>query len=561
MAIARTYGTLVRHDGRWVMDGVDPHVCIRLKHLFPRISKVQPPPYEFPDDPATAADLDWFTVRYPLTISGNDLAALQGRRMLFENNRAEVERIFAPNYVPPALPGVRDGQALRPYQHQLVDMVRLSRRLLCADEGGLGKTYEAAGMFLLSGALPAVAVCYPHLQGQWKEKIEEFTTLKCHLVKTLKPYALPDSADVIVFRWSQLRGWSDVWSVLQPKSVAFDEVQELRTGLASDRGGSSKRLIDDCDPITLGLTATPIYNWGTEIWNIYNIIKPELLGPFGDFVREWCGDSKGIKDPKALGTFLREQHAFIRRTRRDVGQQLPAVSRIVENIDFDEDEMHSVDDLAHRLALRATTGEFVERGQAVRELDMRVRQATGVAKAKTVARFVRIIVESGERVIVYGWHREVYEIWQDELKDLEPCMYTGSESPAQKERERQRFIEGKPKPIFISLRAGAGLDGLQHYCSVAVFGELDWSPSVHQQCIWRIDREGQKFPVSAIFLVTDEGSDPPMMEVLGLKASEASQITDPHLGVVVVDVDDSKLQGLVQKYLANPLAKRAAVPA
>jgi len=211
--------------------------------------------------------------------------------------------------------------------------------------------------------------------------------------------------------------------------------------------------------------------------------------------------------------------------------------------------------------LRATTGEFVERGQAVRELDMRVRQATGVAKAKTVARFVRIIVESGERVIVYGWHREVYEIWQDELKDLEPCMYTGSESPAQKERERQRFIEGKPKPIFISLRAGAGLDGLQHYCSVAVFGELDWSPSVHQQCIWRIDREGQKFPVSAIFLVTDEGSDPPMMEVLGLKASEASQITDPHLGVVVVDVDDSKLQGLVQKYLANPLAKRAAVPA
>jgi hypothetical protein len=307
----------------------------------------------------------------------------------------------------------------------------------------------------------------------------------------------------------------------------------------------------------LGLTATPIYNWGTEIWNIYEIIRPGLLGTREDFYREWCASSVGIKDPKALGTYLREQHTFLRRTRLDVGQDLPPVSRIIENIDYDFDAMHSVDDLAHRLAVRATTAEFTERGQAVRELDMRVRQATGIAKAKTVAQFVRLIIEGGERCVVYGWHREVYDIWLKELADLSPCMYTGSESPAQKAREFDRFTTGEPKPMFISLRAGAGLDGLQQHCSIAVFGELDWSPGVHQQCIWRLDREGQESPVSAIFLVTDEGSDPPMMEVLGLKASEASQIVDPHLGVTVVNSDDSQLQRLVARYLTKPKARKA----
>ncbi|HEX4302850.1 MAG TPA: DEAD/DEAH box helicase [Rhizomicrobium sp.] len=554
MAVTTTYGTLARRGAFWVMDDVAPHVSIRLKQLFPRIRKTDPPPYVFPDAPDVAADLDWFTRRYPLAASISDLMALRARRVQFENNQAEIERLFSPHYTPPLLSGLRSGQVLRPYQAQLVDMVRLSRRVLCGDEVGLGKTYEAAGMFLLPGALPAVAVCYPHLQRQWKEKIEGFTTLKCHLVRTLKPYGLPGDADVYIFRWSQMRGWADVWQVLRPKSVAFDEVQELRTGLQSDRAASAKRLIDDADPITLGLTATPIYNWGIEIWNIMNILRPGLLGSQQEFEREWSPDGH-VTDPKALGTYLREQHAFVRRTRKDVGQELPAVSRIVESIGYDEHEMHSVDALAHALAIRATTAEFTERGKAVRELDMRVRQATGVAKAKTVAAFVRLIVETGERVIVYGWHREVYDIWLEELKDLEPCMYTGSESPAAKDREKQRFIEGKPKPLFISLRAGAGLDGLQNHCSILVFGELDWSPGVHHQCIGRLDREGQENPVSAIFLVTDEGSDPPMMEQLGLKASEASQIIDPHLGVTVVNTDDSRLQALVQKYLTSPSKK------
>ena len=67
--------------------------------------------------------------------------------------------------------------------------------------------------------------------------------------------------------------------------------------------------------------------------------------------------------------------------------------------------------------------------------------------------------------------------------------------------------------------------------------------------IWRLDREREQNPVTAFFLVTDDGSDPPMMDVLGIKASEAQHIVDPHLGAEMKENDVSHLRRLVQRYL------------
>lgn len=159
-----------------------------------------------------------------------------------------------------------------------------------------------------------------------------------------------------------------------------------------------------------------------------------------------------------------------------------------------------------------------------------------------------------------GWHRAVYEIWLKELADLRPAMYTGSETAGKKNAEKDRFMSGDTDVIIMSLRSGAGVDDLQHRCSVVVFGELDWSPGIHQQVIWRLDREGQEDPVTAFFLVSEEGSDPPIMDVLGIKASEARQIVDPHLGVERVDDDMSNVMRLVERYLAK-VGGRAKVDA
>lgn len=545
--MSRTYGTIALDGSRWVISALDAHVRIRLKHIFPRIPKTADVPYVFPNDLPHAADLEWFLSRYPLQIAPADLDTLRNGRLNFEARQAEMERILADCYAAPPYVGLKPGAEVRHYQAQAVEVLFRSRGLLLGDEVGLGKTFTTAAACLNAEALPAVVVCHAHLQKQWVDVIHSFTTLRAVGIKKTTPYALP-SADVFVFRYTQLAGWSDRFEELAPKLVAYDEVQELRTGTQSNKGLAARRL-SNIATYRLGLSATPIYNYGNEIWEVMRFIRPDALGDFYDFVREWTGNSRKVSDPKALGTYLREQYAFLRRTKRDVGKEMPAVNRIVDMVDYDEAKLRDIDDLAHRLAIKTTTGEFTERGQAARELDLLVRQQTGIAKAKGVAAFARILVEGGEPIVLVGWHREVYDIWLKELADLSPAMYTGSESAAGKNREKDRFIAGDTNILIMSLRSGAGLDGLQHRCSTMVFGELDWSPGIHHQCIGRLDREGQSDPVTAIFLVADEGSDPPIMEMLGLKASQAAQIVDPDLGIQTVHSDISRVQSLVERYI------------
>lgn len=552
--MSRTYGAIALRGDRWVISALDAHVRIRLKHIFPRIPKTADVPYVFPNDLPHAADLEWFLSRYPLAIAESDREALMEGRFNFEARQREMERILADGYAPPAYARLKPGCEVRHYQAQAVEVLFRSQGLLLGDEVGLGKTFTTAAACLNPAALPAIVVCHAHLQKQWADVIHRFTSLNACAIRKTRPYELPP-ADVFVFRYTQLAGWSDHFEQIAPKLVAYDEVQELRTGSASQKGQAARRLSRIAE-YRIGLSATPIYNYGNEIWEVMSFLRPDALGDYLDFQREWTGGNRRVNDPAALGTFLREQFAFLRRTKRDVGKEMPAVNRIVDTIDYDEEKLRDIEDLAHRLAIKTTVGDFTERGQAARELDLLVRQQTGIAKAKGVAAFARILIEGGEPIVLVGWHREVYDIWLKELADLRPAMYTGSESAAGKNREKDRFLAGDTDVLIMSLRSGAGLDGLQHRCSTMVFGELDWSPGIHHQCIGRLDREGQQDPVTAIFLVAEEGSDPPIMEMLGLKASQAAQIVDPDLGVQSVHSDISRVQALVGRYLKKK--RRAA---
>jgi len=545
-----TYGSLglVKGGSEWLMADLPPHVSIRMKHIFPRVPKQSSGPFKFPNDQFHCADLDWFLQRYPMAMTARDRKILVSGRRNFEKHQSEIGRILLPGYTPGAIQGLREGQQIRPYQMQAVELLARRRSLLLGDEGGLGKTYTA-GAFLCSqpDALPAAVVCDPHMQIQWLDKLSGFTKLRVHVIRKASPYSLPP-ADVYVFRISQIAGWTDVFAQGYFKAVVFDEPQSLRTGTSTCKGAAAKVLATHTN-YRLGLTATPIYNYGVEMWSVMQFIDDKVLGSYEDFSREFVDHNGRIMDPNALGSYLREQFVLLRRLKADVGLELPKVSRIIEYVNTDEKAVRSVEALAQMLAIRATTGTFIERGQAARELDMMVRQATGVSKAASVAQYVRLMVEAGEAVLLVGWHRAVYDIWLKDLADLQPAMYTGSETAARKNSEKERFMSGETNVMIMSLRSGAGLDDLQRRCSVVVIGELDWSPGVHQQVIWRIDREGQQHPVTVFFLVSDDGSDPPIMDVLGIKASEAHQIVDPLVHVRTVDDDTTNLRKLVDRYL------------
>jgi len=292
-------------------------------------------------------------------------------------------------------------------------------------------------------------------------------------------------------------GDREVWDLETKNSHTFfangfavHNCQELRHS-GTQKYNAAKHIAEACQ-FRLGTSATPIYNYGGEIWNIVDVLSPDTLGTWDEFNREWCtyqfGDNKAkIKDPAAFGLYAREMGVMLRRTRIEVKRELPQITVVPHRIDANPAVIEHLKGQAIELAkliLKQTQDFKGQKMQAAGEFDMRMRQATGIAKAPYVAEFVKFLVEDNdEPVVLYGWHREVYSIWMERLKDLKPVMYTGSESPTQKEASKQAFLKGESKVMIISLRAGAGMDGLQDICHLCVFGELDWSPGVHEQCL------------------------------------------------------------------------------
>lgn len=544
----RPYGKLTFQAGTWVMSGIEPHVALRLKMTFQGIEKSQTKVFSFKDAPPMCADLDWFLNRYPMEMSDGDRARLRLGRQTFERLRDEVETILLPDWTPAAGAMFRPDKALYQFQAQAAELTRKLGRLLLMDDLGLGKTVSALGVLAGSETLPAAIIVQAHLPKQWVEEfIKKFTYLRAHIIGSTTPYTLPP-ADVYIFRYSNIHGWTDVAAKGYFKAVIFDEVQELRNGRGTSKGRAAWVFAKNAQ-LRMGLSGTPVVNYGGEIFQVMEFIAPGALGSWDDFLREWChydGRRWVVDEPDALGTYLREMQLVLRRE----GSNEP-VNVLPIEVEYDETVVAAEENLTRALAIKVLSGSFTERGQAARELDIQARRITGLAKAKYVAAYVRILIKSGTPVLLAGWHRDVYDVWLEELAEFKPVMYTGSETSKQKDQAKEDFISGKTDLMIISLRSGAGIDGLQTRCCTVVLGELDWSQKVHEQVIGRVNRPGQTQPVTAIYLHANGGSDPLVLGIIGVKASQARGIVDPLKGVTTIHSDESRFRQLAKAFLGD----------
>jgi len=511
-------------------------------------------------------ELQWFMGRYPMDMTADDLHALQllsAEHVAMEKELLELKAGHIP------LPAFELAKPPREYQRFAGAQLGIRGGLLLADDLGLGKTVSGICPMAVPGNLPAVVVYPAHLPNHWPEKLAEFAPhLRVHHCRTSKPYPLIKQPrqrladlwdtlpDVILVSYHKLRGWSEVLGELVQYAV-FEECQQLRNP-DSEIYKACKYLADKAR-LRIGLTATPIYNYGAEFFHVVDPLLPGSLGGYDEFLREWCisapGEKAKLKDAELFGAYLRREGIMLRRTRSEVGRELPPLTKIPHEIEADSQVLSRISGDAVALAktiLKANESYRGEKMRAAGDLDMLVRQATGVAKAPYVAEFVRLLLESGEKVVLFGWHREVYSIWQEKLAEFNPVMYTGTESPREKQRAKEAFVSGESQLLIMSLRAGAGLDGLQHVCQTVVFGELDWSPGVHEQCIGRVYRDEQGNPVMVYFLISEVGSDPIVSDVLGVKREQIEGVRNPGENLVErQDIGENQLRALAKRFLSE----------
>ena len=522
----RTYGTLSYNKRRkcWVVKG-DPSVTELCKRLFPGSETSRRGEARFTAHRRIVGDLNWLMLRYPLTVKAADMerwenALAQAREYVI---RREEARIMPVRIIPN--PTTFNGKLTAFQEEGLGFLLRTDRGLL-ADEMGLGKTVQALAMLSETGAYPALVVAPPHLMRNWQNEIERFvkkpdgSPLTVHMIKGLKPYALPQ-ADIYLMHYLLLRGWKEALPDAQIPTVIFDEIQELRHSGTEKYSAAS--LVAENAQRVIGLSGTPIYNRGAEIWNVINILDYHFLGDYESFTREWCYGygNQIVAKPELLGAKLKEEGMMIRRTKQDVLKDLPPKRRLVMPVDSDDAVYRRLMQPVRETILQWKNSP--EAGGSQRalwemEIERGERQATGIAKAPYVAQFVRALLDADEKVLLFAHHHEVMDIYQKELHGFSPAFITGRETPAMKERSVERFMTGRTNLCCISLRAAAGLNLQRATC--VVFGELDWSPAVHSQAEDRAHRMGQTDSILCYYLVSSEGSDQDMQDALGLKVSQ-----------------------------------------
>lgn len=517
-----TYGTLSynRRSKCWTIKG-EPCVTELAKRLFPGCDGRGRGVARFTAHRRIIGDLNWLMLRYPLEIRESDRKRWEesldeAREYAFRREQA----LSAPETAQPP-EGSFSGELL-PFQQEGLGFMLASRRCLLADEMGLGKTVQALSFLATTAAYPAILVVPPHLVRNWQREIERFLNpdgkLRVHVIKGLTPQPLPE-ADIYLIHYLLLRGWKDVLPEAGFKTAIFDEIQELRRN-GTGKYSAASLLSESCENV-IGLSGTPIYNQGGEIWNVVNILDFHFLGDWESFSREWCyGYNRAmVAKPELLGEHLRREGLMLRRLKSDVLGELAPKRRLVQEIDWDDQVYRELmKPVAGQLKILRATDDPSKRAIIEDAICQQQRQATGVAKAPFVAAFVRALLDGGEKVLLMAHHHAVMDIYRKELKTYHPGFITGRETDAQKDAASAAFMSGKTDLLCISLRSASGLNLQRATC--VVFGELDWSPAVHSQAEDRAHRIGQKDSLLCYYLVSPRGSDRDMQDALGLKVSQ-----------------------------------------
>ena len=120
------------------------------------------------------------------------------------------------------------------------------------------------------------------------------------------------------------------------RMIVCDEVHNLRSKTTQKYKAVKELAALDSVKYRIGLSGTPIYNHGSEIWPIVNIIKPGLLGSFKEFCEYFCYvDTKGkaivLESKRASLRNELQKHVMLRRKKSDVLKELKDKVRYKED--------------------------------------------------------------------------------------------------------------------------------------------------------------------------------------------------------------------------------------
>ena len=437
------------------------------------------------------------------------------------------------------------GKLLNFQKEGLDFLLKSSGNALLADEMGLGKTVQTLSYVATEKQTFPLLVIAPLVTlHNWNREIEKFLKKKSRngrindslspsvtLIRTGKSKELPKT-DIYVINYELLFKRFDDLSKVGIKTIVCDEVHNLRSKTTQKYKSVKKLAALPSVLYRIGLSGTPIYNRGSEIWPIIDILKPGLLGSFKEFCEYFCyvnekGKAIVLENKRTSLRNELQKHVMLRRKKSDVLKELKDKVRYKEVIASDTDYyLEELDKIWKKLEeeQKVAETEFSKSASYHRAIQSE-RQIAGVAKLPHVINFVKNIMEIEESVVVFCHHKVIHKLLHESLQEFSPVSIIGGQSDATRQDQIDKFQKGESKLMIAGIRAGnVGINLTR--AKYVIFAELDWSPAIHRQAEDRLHRIGQKNTVFAYYLIGKGTLDDHVANILVDKSYEIDAIMD-----------------------------------
>ena len=439
---------------------------------------------------------------------------------------------------------------LRPYQ---VDGFRWLAHLhahglggILADDMGLGKTLQALALMAHVNEAdpdspPFLVVAPTSVVGNWASETARFApglrvaTISEGLARRgVEIDGEIDGADVVITSYGLFRREFEAYESVAWSGLFLDEAQFVKNHTSQ----ASRRARMLSVPFKVAITGTPMENNLLELWSLFAIAAPGLLGSTEKFKAHFAGPIEKRQDADRLVELRNRIRPFmLRRTKELVATELPPKTEQVLEVDLSPKHRRVYDTYLARERSRVLgllDDMDTNRFEIFRSLTL-LRQASldvglvDVAhaavpstKLEVLAEMVGDVVAEGHKVLVFSQFTRFLTKAAEMVTSLgiEVSYLDGKTKDRQAAIER--FRQGDASVFLISLKAGGfGLNLTEaDYCIL-----LDpwWNPATEAQAVDRTHRIGQTKNVMVYRLVARDTIEE---KVMAMKAKKAALFDD-----------------------------------
>lgn len=424
------------------------------------------------------------------------------------------------------------GKELWDYQKATLDYLLARKGGIDGDQPGLGKTPTAIAYCNEREAQRVLVIVPASVRLQWAERIKEWSTIPLCKVSTMLKVkdGIHPTANYQIISYDAARNPAIIraiskyqWDVLicdEAHKMKNIDALTTRAVLGNSRGEyqhgehKMKAIAGHCRE-HLALTGTLLLNRPSECYVLFRHFDWEAI----DFMSEdqfkerynRQADMKTIEGKrfKLESTSLELELQNRLRVNIMARHEKKDVLRFMKPPRYSIVKCEENGAVSAALDAEGMLGISIDEIQTTKDFEIlghiaEVRRLMGVALAPQIADYAQDFLEgSDEKLVIFGWHLEVLDIFESALSRFGTVRIDGRKSATARQKAVDDFVGRDNVRVFIGniQAAGTGLDGLQKVCSRCYLAEPDWVPAQNEQAVSRLDRFGQDNLVSAEIFV------------------------------------------------------------